>query len=107
MSDVNVLGNLPEWDLDDLYPGQDAPELEADLKGATEDAEAFSKDYKGKLAGLNGAGLAAAIADYERIEETLGRIMSYAGLVHAANSIRICRNGRMRLARNCCSSPWS
>ena len=85
MSDVNVLGNLPEWDLDDLYPGQDASELEADLKGATEDAEAFAKAYEGKLAGLNGAGLAAAIADYERIEETLSRIMSYAGLVHAGN----------------------
>ena len=85
MSDATALGSLPEWDLDDLYPGRDAPELEADLKGATKDAEAFAKDYEGKLAGLDGAGLAAAIAAYERIEETLGRIMSYAGLVHAGN----------------------
>ncbi|MBI10636.1 MAG: oligoendopeptidase F [Rhodospirillaceae bacterium] len=85
MSDATTLGSLPEWDLDDLYPGRDAPELEADLKSATKDAEAFAKDYKGKLAGLDGAGLAAAIAAYERIEETLGRIMSYAGLVHAGN----------------------
>ena len=47
MSDATALGSLPEWDLDDLYPGRDAPELEADLKGATKDAEAFAKDYEG------------------------------------------------------------
>ena len=85
MSDATALGSLPEWDLDDLYPGQDSPELEADLKGAAEDSDAFAKAYEGKLAGLDGAGLAASIAAYERIDETLGRVMSYAGLVHAGN----------------------
>ena len=40
MSDATALGSLPEWDLDDLYPGQDSPELEADLKGAAEDSDA-------------------------------------------------------------------
>jgi oligoendopeptidase F len=85
MSDANALGSLPEWDLDELYPGQESPELEADLKRATEDADAFAKAHEGKLVGLDGAGLAAAIAAYERIDETLGRIMSYAGLVHAGN----------------------
>ncbi len=34
----------------------------------------------GKLAGLSGAALAAAIAEYERIDEVLGRVMSYAQL---------------------------
>ena len=85
MSDANALGSLPEWDLDELYPGQESPELEADLKRATEDADAFAKAHQGKLVGLDGAGLAAAVAAYERIDETLGRIMSYAGLVHAGN----------------------
>ncbi len=85
MSDATALGALPEWDLDDLYPGQDAPELEADLKAATGAADALAKAYEGKLAELDGAALATAIAEYERIQETLGRIMSYAGLVHAGN----------------------
>ena len=61
MSDANALGSLPEWDLDELYPGQESPELEADLKSATEDADAFAKAYEGKLVGLDGAGLAAAL----------------------------------------------
>ena len=85
MSDAIALGALPEWDLDDLYAGQDAPELESDLKAATESADKFGQAYEGKLAGLGGAALAAAIAEYERIQETLGRVMSYAGLVHAGN----------------------
>ncbi len=85
MSDATALGALPEWDLDDLYPGRDAPELEADLKAAAGAADVLAKAYEGKLAGLDGAALATAIAEYERIQETLGRIMSYAGLVHAGN----------------------
>jgi len=85
MSDATALGSLPEWDLDDLYPGQDAPELESDLKSATESADKFSRAYEGNLAGLDGAALAVAIAEYERIQDTLGRVMSYAGLVHAGN----------------------
>ena len=39
----------------------------------------------GGLAGLSGAALGAAIATYERLDETLGRIVSYASLVHAGN----------------------
>jgi hypothetical protein len=56
MSDANALGSLPEWDLDELYPGQESPELEADLKRATEDADAFARAHEGKLVGLDGAG---------------------------------------------------
>src|SRR6185437_12519764 len=67
---------LPSWDLNDLYPGPDSPAVEADLTQA--DA--------GKLAGLPGTVLAAAIADYERIEETLGRLMSYAQLLFSGDS---------------------
>lgn len=85
MSDATALGAMPEWDLDDLYPGQDAPELTADLDGAAEAATAFATAYEGKLSSLDGAALAAAIAEYERIDEILGRVMSYAGLVHAGN----------------------
>lgn len=85
MYDVNVLGDLPEWDLNDLYPGRDAPELEKDITEATKAADTFAATFSGRLAELDGEALAGAIADYERIEETLGRIMSYAGLVHAGN----------------------
>jgi oligoendopeptidase F len=79
------LGALPEWDLKDLYPGRDSPPLEADLKKAAEDAKAFRLRFQGQLAEIDGAALGQAVASYESIQEVLGRIMSYAQLVHAGN----------------------
>jgi oligoendopeptidase F len=85
MSNKAALGALPEWDLNDLYPGTDSPELAADLDKMAKAAAAFAEDYKGKVADLDGDTLAKAIAAYEVIDETLSRIGSYAGLVHAGN----------------------
>jgi len=79
-------GELPSWDLRDLYAAPDSPGLEADLVGALADARAFEAAHGGRLAGLSGAGLAAAIAAYERIEEVLGRVMSYAQLLFSGDS---------------------
>jgi len=78
--------DLPTWSLADLYPGPDSPDLHADLARAAADAKTFNAAHAGRLAGLSGAALAAAIADYERIEETLGRIISYAQLLFAGDS---------------------
>ncbi len=79
------LGELPAWNLADLYPAPDSPALEADLKGAAERAKAFNLRHAGRLAALDGAALGAAIADYEAIQEILGRIMSFAQLVYSGD----------------------
>src|SRR5262249_38279193 len=68
------------------YPAPDSAKVEADFKQAERAAKAFSHAYAGKLATLPGAGLAAAIAEYERIEEVLGRLMSYAQLLFSGDS---------------------
>jgi oligoendopeptidase F len=81
----DTLGPLPEWNLADLYAGPDAPDLARDLAGAETGAVAFRDRYQGKLAALDGAALGTAIAEYERIDEVLARIMSYASLVYAGN----------------------
>ena len=83
--ETNVLGDLPVWDLSDLYPGPQAPELTRDLETAAAEAKAFQAEYQGRLAALDGDALAAAIGRYEAIEEVLGRVMSYAQLVHAGD----------------------
>jgi oligoendopeptidase F len=74
------LGTLPQWDLKDLYPGRDSAELKAALADSENGSKQFRSRYEGKLASLSGADLAGAIRDYEKLQETLGRIMSYAYL---------------------------
>jgi oligoendopeptidase F len=77
---------LPVWDLSDLYASPEDPALAADLDQAETDGKAFEARFAGKLPGLSGEGLAEAIAAYERIEEVLGRTMSYGQLVFAGDA---------------------
>jgi oligoendopeptidase F len=76
----NEFGDLPEWDLSDLYTADDAPELNRDLDWLDQACASFAADYEGKLAGLDATGLLDCIQRQEKIEGIAGRIMSYAGL---------------------------
>jgi len=83
------LGALPEWNLADLYAATDSPALKADLEKGEAEAVSFETAYKGKLAGLaasDPAGLAGALRRYEALDDLLGRLGSYAGLLHAGNT---------------------
>jgi len=74
------LGDLPEWDLSDLYEGPDAPALKRDLDWLEEACRSFAADYEGKLAELDAAQMLEAVQRYEQIDIIAGRIMSFAGL---------------------------
>ncbi|MGL4560154.1 MAG: M3 family oligoendopeptidase [Afipia sp.] len=83
---------LPEWNLTDLYPAIDAPEVTRDLDKLDADCVAFENAYKGKIAeqvAASGGGewLAEAIRSYEAIDDLAGRLASYAGLAHAGNTV--------------------
>ena len=80
------LGNLPDWDLSDLYAGEDAPELDRDWAWLEKACAEFASDYEGKLAGLDAAGLLECVLRYERIDSVGGRIMSFAGLRYYQNT---------------------
>ncbi len=47
-----ALGDLPEWNLDDLYPGIESAPLRSDLERAFADAQALAERYRGQLAEL-------------------------------------------------------
>src|SRR6185295_6493055 len=88
---AKALGTLPEWNLADLYASIDAPEIKRDLVQVEEDSAAFERQYKGKLAEIAGGSdagslLAKAVRRYEALDELMGRLISYAGLVHAGNT---------------------
>ena len=72
--------DLPEWDLSDLYPSVDAPELKRDMEFLTKECAAFAADYEGKLANLDTKAMLDCVLRYEKIDMVAGRIMSFAGL---------------------------
>ncbi|MBT3703794.1 MAG: M3 family oligoendopeptidase [Alphaproteobacteria bacterium] len=79
------LNDLPGWDLTDLYPGRDSAELTEALAAVAVQAKSFSDKYAGKLSALSGDDLAAGIQAYEVMQETLGRIGSFAFLTYATD----------------------
>jgi oligoendopeptidase F len=86
------LGALPEWNLADLYAGMDDPQVKRDLDRADAESLAFEESYKGKLAALveradAGPTLAEAVKRFEGLDDLLGRLTSYAGLIHAGNTL--------------------
>ncbi|CAN5203709.1 M3 family oligoendopeptidase [soil metagenome] len=85
-------GKLPEWNLADLYPAIDAPDVARDLDKLDADCAAFETAYKGKIAeqaatANGGEWLAEAIRSYEAIDDLAGRLASFAGLAHAGNTV--------------------
>jgi oligoendopeptidase F len=77
---------LPAWNLSDLYDAPDSPRITADLGRAEQAAKSFARAHAGTLSNLSGAALAAVIAEYERIQEIMGRVASYAQLLFAGDS---------------------
>jgi oligoendopeptidase F len=82
---------LPEWDLTDLYPGMGSEQVAADLAKADAECRAFAEAWRGKLAEIAGgpaagATLAEAVRQYEALEELLGKLISYAGLIYAGDN---------------------
>jgi oligoendopeptidase F len=80
-------GDLPDWDLTDLYPSADGPEFAADMAELERACAAFAKTYEGRLGRQDAGGLLACVQEYERIEVIAGRLMSYAGLRYYQNTI--------------------
>jgi len=85
------LGTLPEWNLTDLYAGPESPKLKTDLETSERAADAMQERYAGKLAtlldgGKGGAALAQAVREFEALNDIMGRIVSYASLLYAADT---------------------
>jgi oligoendopeptidase F len=86
MSLAPKLENLPEWNLNDLYPGTDSESFKSDLAKSADLALKFASRYKGKLASLSGGELAQALKDYESLSDLIGRVGSYAQLYYVGDT---------------------
>ncbi|WP_438959109.1 M3 family oligoendopeptidase [Nereida sp.] len=79
-------GDLPNWDLSDLYESSDADQLHKDMAWLEAECADFATSYEGKLADLSAAELLNAVRRYEKIDMIAGRIMSFAGLRYYQNT---------------------
>ena len=70
------------WDLDPLLDGagEGAAGVESLLDDAQRRADAFAAEHAGKVAALDGAGLAAAMRELAALQELIGRAGSFAML---------------------------
>jgi len=68
------------WDLEPLVDGEGEPGVERLLDLATARARGFAERHEGRVAELDGDGLAAAMRDLAEIQELAGRAGSYAML---------------------------
>lgn len=91
-------GDLPEWDLSDLYTAEDAPELTRDMGWLETECAAFAADYEGKLADLSADEMLTCVQRYEQIDVIGGRIMSFAGLRYYQNTMDA---GRAKFLSDC------
>ncbi len=78
--------NLLRWDLSDLFTSPNDPRMLETLAAVQQEAEGFAEHYKGKIAELSPTRLAEAIRIFERLEQTMARTASYAGLRFAADT---------------------
>jgi len=68
------------WDLDPLVEGRGEAGADRMLDEADELAAAFAQQYAGRMSDIDGAELAAAMRDLERISDLVGRAGNYAHL---------------------------
>ncbi len=66
------------WDLTDLYADETA--LEQDLNLADAEAEQFAEAYRERMVSMSAEDLAAALREYEALQDRLGRAYTYAYL---------------------------
>src|SRR4051794_23677623 len=74
------------WNLDPLVEGEGEAGVERYLTEAQERSATFAQRHQGKVAQLDGAGLAEAVAELQAISELVGRAGNYAMLRFATDT---------------------
>jgi oligoendopeptidase F len=74
------------WDLEPLVNGEGEPGAARFLEEAQDRSAAFAERYQGKVASIDGAQLAEAVAELQAISELVGRAGTYAMLRFATDT---------------------
>ena len=80
LKEQSQLGEMPEWDLSDLYSSASAKEIVKDLKSVEQLSESFASKYENKLSTLSATEMLICLKSQEKITGLMGRLMSFAAL---------------------------
>lgn len=80
LKEQSQLGEMPEWDLSDLYSSASAKEIVKDLKSVEQLSESFASKYENKLSTLSATEMLICLMSQEKITGLMGRLMSFAAL---------------------------
>jgi oligoendopeptidase F len=78
------LGNMPTWNLSDLYTSLNDEAINSDIIQLEEMIKRF-QSHKNVIKYLNGEELYETIIEYQNIQELIGKLSSYAYLKYAEN----------------------
>jgi len=92
----DVYDPMPRWNLADLYPGLDSPELAADKARLEKMLDKFAETFEGTLKWLSGADLGEAIRIYEMVEREMYRISCYITLLEADHVDNFAKTGDLK-----------
>jgi len=89
MSDAKTSADGIQWDLTDLYPSKDDPQLKADIETVLKRATDFANKYRGRLAAgeLTPEEMFEAVAEYEGIYELMAKAESFAELLYSTDTL--------------------
>jgi oligoendopeptidase F len=78
------------WDLSDLYSGLNDSRIERDTNDLIKKSAAFEKKYRGKINSktINAPTLLKAVSELESISEQIGKLLSFAYLIFAADTAK-------------------
>lgn len=76
------------WDLSDLYSGLDDPGIEKDINRLLKKSESFEGAYRGRInsKSVTQETLLKAVRELESISEQIGKLLSFAYLIFAADT---------------------
>ena len=80
LKEQSQLGEMPVWDLSDLYSSASAKEIVKDLKSVEQLSESFASKYEKKLSTLSATEMLICLRSQEKITGLMGRLMSFAAL---------------------------
>lgn len=91
------------WDLSHLYNGIDDNKIEEDIGKLKKEVSTFSSDYKGKIKDITVSNLLEAVVRFETIEQSAGKLGTFAFLNYATQSHNASAGAFMQRIHEMCS----